>query len=430
MDAGAGSIKVLFCILLVAFSAYFSSAESAYARANKIRLKNFAEDGNKKAKRALSIANRFDKALVTILIGNNIVNSSCSAIATLAVIDFLGEENTLLTTAVTTVVILLFSEILPKNFANANSDRTALAYSGSLGALMKIFTPIAFVFSKLSDFITKLFGGGDDARITEEDLETIIDSVEESGSLDEEQTDLLQGAVEFTKTPVEDVMTMREDIVGVDIHDDPAAILETVKTTGFSRLLVYDGDVDHVVGVLSVREYLRTYLRRGNVNIRRVLLTPKFASPDAAIDDLFSEMSASKQQFLVVRDGKTTVGIATIEDFLEEIVGEIWDEYDEYDEDFIKLGGNYFSISPKMKVRDAFKRIGYEVNIPADIQKKTLEAWLRSNLAETETELAEDAGFTFENFAVMAGELEDGTTLSAVKIRLCDNEDEAKEELE
>lgn len=430
MDAGAGSIKILFCILLVAFSAYFSSAESAYAGANKIRLKNFAEDGNKKAKKALNIVNRFDKALVTILVGNNIVNTACSSIATLAVIDFLGEPNPLVATLATTVVILLFGEILPKSYANANSESTALAYSGSLGALMKILSPISFVFSKFSDLISKLLGGGEDTRMTEEELETIIDNVEESGSLDEEQTDLLQGAVEFTKTPVEDVMTMREDIFGIEIHEDPTKILETVKTTSFSRLLVYDGDVDHVVGVLSVREYLRTYLRRGHVNIRRVLITPKFAAPDAAIDDLFKEMSAGKQQFLVVREGDTTLGIATIEDFLEEIVGEIWDEYDVYDEDFIKLGGNYFSISPKMKVRDALSRIGYEGNIPADIQKKTLEAWLRGALAESETELEEDEGFTFDNLAIMAGEMEDGTTLSAVKIRLCDNEEEAKEEIE
>lgn len=430
MDAGAGSIKILFCILLVAFSAYFSSAESAYAGANKIRLKNFAEDGNKKAKKALNIVNRFDKALVTILVGNNIVNTACSSIATLAVIDFLGESNPLVTTLVTTVVVLIFGEVLPKSYANANSESTALAYSGSLGALMKILSPISFVFSKFSDLISRLLGGGEDTRMTEEELETIIDNVEESGSLDEEQTDLLQGAVEFTKTPVEDVMTMREDVFGIEIHEDPAKILETVKTTSFSRLLVYDGDVDHVVGVLSVREYLRTYLRRGHVNIRRVLFTPKFAAPDAAIDDLFKEMSAGKQQFLVVREGDTTVGIATIEDFLEEIVGEIWDEYDEYDEDFIKLGGNYFSISPKMKVRDALERIGYEGSIPADIQKKTLEAWLRGTLAERETELEEDEGFTFDNLAIMAGEMEDGTTLSAVKIRLCDNEEEAKEEIE
>ncbi len=430
MDAGAGSIKVLFCLLLVACGAYFASAESAYARANKIRLKNLSEDGNKKAKKALYIANHFDDALVTILVGNNIVHTVCSSVATLAVIDFLGESNPFIATLVTTVIVLLFAEVLPKSFANANSESTALAYSSTLGALMKLLAPISFVFSKFSDLISKLFGGVEDTRMTEEELETIIDTVEESGSLDEEQADLLQGAVEFTKTPVEDVMTMREDIFGIEIHEDPAKILETVKTTGFSRLLVYDGDVDHVVGVLSVREYLRTYLRRGHVNIRRVLIAPKFASPDAAIDDLFKEMSAGKQQFLVVREGNTTVGIATIEDFLEEIVGEIWDEYDEYDEDFIKLGGNYFSISPKMKVRDALQRIGYEGSIPADIQKKTLEAWLRGVLSENEAELKEDEGFTFENLAVMAGEIEDGTTLASVKIRLCDNEEEAKEEIE
>ncbi len=432
-DFVMGFVRVAICVLLVVCSAYFSSAESAYARANKIRLKNFADNGNKKAKRALSIANRFDKALVTLLIGNNIVNNYCASVAALAFIDFFGEGDRIavISTVVTTVVVLICGEVLPKNFANANSDKVAVAYSGLLGFLMKLFTPVSFLFSKYTSLVSKIFGAGDDERITEEELETIIESVEESGSLDEEQAELLQGAVEFTKTPVEDVMTMREDIVGIELHDSAENILNTVRSTTFSRFPVYDGDIDHVVGILSAREYLRTYLRRQNVNLRRVMFKPKFATPDTAIDDLFNEMSASKQQFLVVRDeAGATVGVATIEDFLEEIVGEIWDENDEYDEDFIKLGGNYFSISPKMKVGDALKRIGAEVAIPFDIQKKTLEAWLRSKLDENETPLAEDEGFTFGNLAIMAGEMEDGNTLSAVKIRLCDNEEEAKEELE
>ena len=428
MPADAGSsigIQIFFYIVLILGGAYFASAESSYARANKIRLRNAADNGNRKAKKALYIANNFDKALTSILIGNNIMHLSCSALATVIAAS-IGMP-TLLATVVTTAIVFLLSEMLPKSFANANSEKVALAYSGSLSLLMKLFTPIAFIFTKLSALVSKLFGGGQDERITEEELETIIDTVEESGTLDEEQTDLLQNAVDFTKTPVENVMTMREDICGIDINTPAGEILEIVKNSGFSRLPVYNGDIDHVVGILSIREYLRAHLRRGSVNLRRVMMPPKFAAPDAAIDDLFREMSAGKQQFLIVRDGETTVGIATIEDFLEELVGEIWDEYDEYDENFIKLGGNYFEISPKMKVRDAFARIGYETMLPNDIQKKTLEAWLRSNV-ECE-ELKKDMGFTFENLAIMAGELEDNSTLTGVIIRLCDSEDEAKEEL-
>ncbi len=423
MDAGS----ILAYILLIFGGAYFASAESSYARANKIRLKNAAEGGSKKAKRALQITNNFDKALTTILIGNNIMHLTCSALATVIFVDQLGIENPMISTLVTTAIVFLFSEMIPKSFANANSEKVALAYSGSLSFLMKIFTPVAFLFVKISDLFSKLFGGGQDERMTEEELETIIDTVEESGTLDEEQADILQGAVEFTKTPVEDVMTMREDIVGFDIHDASETVLELVKTTGFSRLLVYDGDVDHIVGVLPVREYLRAHLRRGGVNLRRVIMPAKFASPDTPIDDLFNEMSVGKQQFLVVREGDTTVGIATIEDFLEEIVGEIWDEYDEYDENFIKLGGNYFEISPKMKVREALLRMGADVMPAPDVQKKTLEAWLRANV---EGELCEKEGFVFKRLAVMAGELEDGSTLSSVIIRLCDSEEEAKEEFE
>ncbi len=422
MDAGS----ILCYILLIMGSAYCSSAESAYARANKIRLRNAAEDGNRKAKKALSIVNNFDKALTTILIGNNIVNLSCSALATVIAVEQLGIP-AVWATLVTTVVIFFFGEMFPKSVGNVHSDKITLLYAGSLSALMKLLTPVSFLFVKFTTLVSKLFGGGEDDRVTEEELETIIDTVEESGSLDEEQTDLLQNAVDFTKTPVENVMTMREDIYGVDMQSSPESILETVKAAGFSRLLVYNGDIDHVVGVLSVREYLRTYLRRGQVNLRRVMLPAKFAAPDAAIDDLFNEMSGSKQSFVVVQEDGKTVGIATIEDFLEELVGEIWDEYDEYDENFIKLGGNYFEISPKMKVKDALARLGCEALLAPEAQKKTLEAWLRANV---EGELEKDKGFIFHNLAVMAGEMEDGNTLSGVIIRLCDSEDEAREEVE
>ena len=426
MDGDAGRYwQILFCILLIIGGAYFASAESAYVRANKIRLKAAADDGDKRAKRALYITDHFDKALTTILIGNNIMHLACSSLATVIAIDLLGEGNTIIATVVTTAVVFLFSEMLPKSFAKTQSEKLALGYSASLTALMKILTPVAFVFIKISDLFSRLFGGGQDDRMTEEELETIIDQVEDSGTLDEEQTDLLRNAVDFTKTPLEDIMTMREDIVGVDISMSQEEIFAVVRGTNFSRLLVYEGDVDHVVGILPVREYLRAYLRRGYVNLRRVMLIPEFAAPDAAIDDLFAAMSASKKQFVVVREGDRTVGIATIEDFLEELVGEIWDEDDEYDEDFIKLGGNYFEIVPSMKVREALSRIGHPLPTLAE-QKKTLDAWLRSNLAG---EPKEDEGFTYGRLAVMAGPVEDGA-LKSVIIRLCDDEDEAKEEID
>ena len=424
MDGDAGRYwQILFYILLIIGGAYFASAESAYVRANKIRLNSAADDGDKRAKRALYITDHFDKALTTILIGNNIMHLACSSLATVIAIDLLGEGNTIIATVITTAVVFLFSEMLPKSFANTQSEKLALGYSASLTALMKVLMPISFVFIKISDLFSRLFGGGQDDRMTEE--ETIIDKVEDGGTLDEEQTDLLRNAVDFTKTPLEDIMTMREDIVGVDISMSQEEIFAVVRGTNFSRLLVYEGDVDHVVGILPVREYLRAYLRRGYVNLRRVMLIPEFAAPDAAIDDLFAAMSASKKQFVVVREGDRTVGIATIEDFLEELVGEIWDEDDEYDEDFIKLGGNYFEIVPSMKVREALSRIGHPLPTLAE-QKKTLDAWLRSNLAG---EPKEDEGFTYGRLAVMAGPVEDGA-LKSVIIRLCDDEDEAKEEID
>ena len=267
---------------------------------------------------------------------------TCSSLATVIVVSLWGEGYTAFATVVTTLIVFLFSEMLPKSYANANSEKVALAFFGFAFRADENPDAGVFLFVKISDLFSKLFGGGADERLTEEELETIIDTVEKSGSLDEEQTDLLQNAVDFTKTPVRDVMTMREDIAGVDIRLPAEEIFDIVKNTGFSRLLVYDGDLDAVVGVLSVREYLRAWLRRGRVNLRRIVIDPHFAAPDEAIDDLFAVMSRGRRQFAVIREAEKTVGIATIEDFLEELVGEIWDEYDVYDKKFYQAWRKLF----------------------------------------------------------------------------------------
>ena len=394
MDGDAGRYwQILFYILLIIGGAYFASAESAYVRANKIRLKSAADDGDKRAKRALYIIDHFDKALTTILIGNNIMHLACSSLATVIAIDLLGEGNTIIATVITTAVVFLFSEMLPKSFANTQSEKLALGYSASLTALMKVLMPISFVFIKISDLFSRLFGGGQDDRMTEEELETIIDKVEDSGTLDEEQTDLLRNAVDFTKTSLEDIMTMREDIVGVDISMSQEEIFDVVRGTNFSRLLVYEGDVDHVVGILPVREYLRAYLRRGYVNLRRVMLVPEFAVPDAAIDDLFTAMSASKKQFVVVREGDRTVGIATIEDFLEELVGEIWDEHDEEETPITKLSADTYLVDAEMSFDDFAEHFG----LKSDSDMASVSGWVMEQfgrLPET------GASFDFETLHV------------------------------
>lgn len=436
MDGGAGStgnlqIQILFYILLILGGAYFASAESAYARANQIRLRSLADDGSKKAKKALSITEKFDKALSVILIGDNIMHLSSSALATVVVSGLIakgifGAEFTVYSTLLTTALVFLFSEMLPKSFANANSEKVALAYAGSLSFLLKIFSPVAFLFIKISELFSRIFGDSAEDGVTESEIEGAIDNAEKTGNIDAEQSDILHNVVDFNKSTVEEIMTMREDVVWIDVHLDSEKLLDLIEHTRVSRLLVCDGVIDRPIGILGVRAYLRERMRRQNVNIRRVMMAPFFTSPNETLGNLFPQMSRNKKPFVIVREGGRTLGIVTVEDFLEELVGEIWDEYDVYDKNFIKLGGNRFELSPKMKVREALMRIGVPIP-PAAIGKKSLEAWLR---AETEEPLTEDKGFAFRNLAVTAGQMEDESTLSSVIIHRCDSEEEAKEEIE
>ena len=436
MDGGASStgnlqIQILFYILLILGGAYFASAESAYARVNQIRLKSLSDDGNKQAKKALSITEKFDKALSTILIGNNIMHLSSSALATVVVTGLIaqgvfGARFTVYSTILTTVLVFLFSEMLPKSFANANSEKVALAYAGSLSFLMKILTPVAFLFVGIGKLFSRIFGGGAAGGVTESEIEGAIDNAEKTGSIDAEQSDILHNVVDFNKSTVDEIMTMREDILWVDVHLDSEKLIETIEHTPVSRLLVCDGNIDRPIGILNVRAYLRERMRRGSVNIRRVMMAPFFTKPDVTLSTLFPQMSRTKRPFVIVREGGRTLGIVTVEDFLEELVGEIWDEYDVYDKNFIKLGGNRFELSPKMKVREALMRIGAPLPAPA-IQKKSLESWLRASVEEP---LDEDKGFSFLNLTLFVGQMEDENTLSSVIIHRCDSEEEAKEEIE
>lgn len=356
---------VLLFIIFVICGAYFGSAESAFSAMNKIRIKSKAEDGNKGAKNALYISNNFDRALTTLLIGNNIAHIASASIATLIATRLWGSSDTvaLLCTIVTTLIVFLFSEMIPKSFANDRSETVSLLFSSSLRFFMKILYPFGVFFSSISAGITKLFSRflkpKDEPSITEEELYDIIDTVEEEGVVNEEQGELLKSAMDFSGTHAEDVMTMRDDIVAVDLSLPNAEILSLIRDTNHSRLPVYRGDIDHIVGILHIRSFIRGYLKNPKVPLRSLLMPAFRVSPRALIDDLLEEMRQHKFYLGVVSDpsGKT-LGIVSIEDFLEELVGEIWDEDDVVDKNFIKLGGNRFRINTHLSLREICERMG------------------------------------------------------------------------
>lgn len=359
---------VIIFVILVIFAGYFGSAETAFSAMNKIRIKNMAEEGNKKAKKAIFISNNFDTALTTLLIGGNIAHIGASSVATVIALRLYEKSLegtvdkgtvTVLCTVITTIIVFLFGEMIPKSLANDRSDTLAVLYAGSLRLLMKIFTPLNLLFGGITKLFNKLFSSEPAPSITEDELYDIIDTIEEEGVVDGEQGDLLKSALDFSGITAADVMTMRSDISAIDIGMTNDKIIEFIKNTNHSRIPVYSGDIDHIVGMLLIRNFLKAYRRNPRINLRSLISEPFFVSANENIDDLLSVMRQHKITVAIVRDeDNRTLGIVTIEDFLEELVGEIWDEDDVYDEKFINLGGNRYQIDARMTVGSALSRMG------------------------------------------------------------------------
>ncbi len=386
-----GWLLTIIYVICVIFSAYFSASESAYAGLNKIRMRNLVENGDRRARSAMYISDRFDRALATILVCNNICNVGGASIATLIsvkVFKMLSERGTTVTeaaqtaiaTAVTTIIICIAGEMLPKKYANSNNDKVALALAPSMRAIMFITYPVSIIFTGLTKILTLISGDVEEPTVTEEELSTIIENVEDEGVIDEEQSELLQSALEFSSTTVADILTMYDDVVYVDVSMTNEQILGIIRDNKFSRLPVCDGDLDNVVGIVLVRNFLRKYIKGEQFTVRDIMTEPYFVRLEDVIDDKMNEMSRSKNYMGIVKDknGKT-MGIVTVEDFLEELVGEIWDEDDVVDDNFIKLGGNRFEVSGVFSVGDMLDGIGHPCEDEA-LRSKSMQSWVLETL--------------------------------------------------
>jgi len=331
-----------------------------------------ADDGNKSAKGVMFILNKFEKALTTLLIGNNITKIAGAAVFTIIATDIaqnsFGKSDSfiesfafsMICSGLSTAVIFLFSEMIPKSFANDRSGSVSLFFEGSLRVLMKILHPVSAFFNFLSDRVTRLFSSGEaDPSITEDELTEIIVTAEEEGVVDEEQRDMLKSALDFSKTTVDEIMTMDKDIVYLHINDSTEQILKTILETTHSRLPVKSANSDRVIGILRTRAFLTEYKRNPAVKLRSVMSSPYIIRSKAKIDNLLNEMRLHKCYIAVVCDNdKKVVGLVTIEDILEELVGEIFDEDDQVDKNFYSLGGNRYMVNTHMLLGVAYERMG------------------------------------------------------------------------
>ena len=320
------------CILYLFFllcSAYCASAETAYTAVSKVRLRTMADKGNKRAKKALWVCDRFDKTLTTILIGNNVFHAACASLSALLVMRQFDEEFVVYGTLITTLIVYLFAEMIPKSLAKARSEEIALLFSGSMVFFVKLLTPVSALFSGISALMSRFFSSGEGKTVTEEDLLNIIETIEDEGVLEPEQQALVNSAMEFREKIALDIMIPIDQVVRVPSTISLEELAETVKTLPYSRLPVYEGTEDNIVGILPANLFRSCYVAGSPIVLRKMLLKPYVFDSKTEISTLLQRMRLNKLHMVFVTDeNRNKLGIITMEDLLEELVGDIQDESD------------------------------------------------------------------------------------------------------
>ncbi len=345
-------------VLLLICSAFFSSAETAFSSVNIMRLKGYVEEKRRGAKKALWVAEHYDRTLTTLLVGNNVVNIAASTIAATLFINLIIDQTVanVVSTAVMTIVVLIFGEILPKSIAKEKAETTVLRFAGILFLLMKILYPVVIVFIGLKKLMFKNVKN-EQPTVTESELESIIDTMEEEGVIDAEDADLIQGVLDIDERTIYDIMTPRVDIIGIDIESNIEEMKNLFFKHKFSRMPVYREDKDHIIGILSERDFYTALLKGEKIKIESLVKEPLYVSKTMKVNGLIRLMQKEKKHFAIVSDeyGGTS-GIVTMEDALEEIVGEIYDEHDDtvIVEEIVKIDDNIYEVSADVIVDDLF----------------------------------------------------------------------------
>ena len=431
---GSDSIPLwIIFIICVIGGAYFAATESSFSAVNKIKIKAMADDGNKRAKGVMYVIGRFEKALTTLLIGNNVTKIAGAAVFTILCTDVFRDAFhksdafldsfafSMICSVLSTAIIFLFSEMIPKSLANDRSETVSLFFQGTLRFLMKIMSPFAAFFNLISRKASEMFSSKEaEPSITEDELTEIIETAEEEGVVDEEQSDMLISAIEFTKTTVGDIMTMEKDMNCIGINWSTADVLNLITNTVHSRLPVKAANSDRIIGVLRVRSFLKEYRRNPRVGIRSVMTPPYIVRENTNIDILLTYMRQHKLQMAIVQnERRQVVGLVTIEDILEELVGEIFDEEDIVDTNFQALGGNKYMVNTHMVIGEIYERMGIG-RAAKGIANKPLLSLVLETLGRMPSE--DDAPFLYENLEITPKTVENGR-LTEVIIHILDDEE-------
>lgn len=377
MDDGSPlSWIIIFFLIMMAF--YFAMCETAISSVSRIKIKTELDKGDRSAKKAMFVLDNFDKAITTILIGTNIVQIVTATIVTVLVTKRWGVSAVTLSTFVTTFVVFFAGEMLPKSIAKKYSLSLSLALSPSLKAFMTLFSPLAYVLTALGQSVAKHTRGDTEFTVTEDELYDIIENMKDDGELDAEKGELVHSALMFADVAAESIMTPRVDVTALDISSEPAEILERVKASRHSRFPVYSGNIDNVVGVLQIRRFIKAYIKQGDeLDLESVLDEIHFAHQSTRIDELLSAMSRKRLNMAVITDNYGgTSGIVTVEDILEELVGDIWDEDDDVVESAIRLEDGSYELDPELTMEDVFEVLDFDDPDDFDFEHKLIGEWV------------------------------------------------------
>ena len=371
---------ILGIVLCVILSSFFSSSEMAYSSCNRMRLENAMEDGSKRAAVAVKITERFDDTLSAILIGNNLVNIAASSLGSVAVILIVGDEYAWLSTLIITLLVIIFGETMPKIIAKNGANRIALRNAYIIRGLTVLLKPFIWIVVGLVNLITRGMKGEEeesDEDAAVEELSSIIETAEDEDVLDEDRSELIQAAIDFSDVSASEVMTARVDVIAIDIEDDWNEILSVIDEAPYSRLPVYEDSVDNIIGVLYLNHFLKALTDEDNPDIRSLLMPPCYVYKTMKLPAVLSELRKAKQHLAVVTDEYGgTLGVVSMEDVLEQLVGEIWDETDEVEEEVVERSDGQYELDGDMVISDFVELVGLsEEEFVTEFESETVGGW-------------------------------------------------------
>lgn len=424
MDEG-GLTPWIITILLILFADYIAVAETALSSVSRVRMKLLADHGNRRAAKVLDALEHFDRTISTILICTNIAHLGAASVVTVAVTRRWGLSAVAVSTFITSMVVFFVGEMLPKSIAKKYSEHLPLWCIDLLTILIALFRPASALLAAIGNAASRLTKGDPEISVMEDEIYDIIEDMTEEGSLDEEHGELISSALQFNDLTVESILTPRVDVVAININDDSAAILQQIRSQNHSRLPVYEGSKDNIIGILRIRRYIQAYLKLGDqLDLRGLLDKPIFVTESAAVDELLPIMSRERQNMAVVTDHHGgTAGIVTVEDILETLVGEIWDEDDIVITPIVALENGNYLVDAEEPVADVLNEIGFEC--PPEDEDELINTRIGEWVYDHFSSIPKVTdGFDYHGLRVTIAKMDHNRILKVVLRRLSEEEQE------